>query len=264
MINSILDRRALRIEHLMALRAFGGGSFFGEAEGEGPAEVLALHGWGRRGSDFAVSLQGLSYLAIDLPGFGASPVPSQPMGAKGYADLIKEALDHLSPKPVLVGHSFGGRVAVALAAAHPGRFGGLVLTGVPLVRRISTARAPRIFRLGRWLERRGLIAEERMESLRRKYGSADYTAARGVMRQILVMGVNESYEAELRDLSVPVTLLWGENDSDVPLFVAEAAQTILRKAGTPVNLRVVEGAGHFVPSDSPHSLRQAVEEMRSR
>jgi len=248
----------------MALRAFGEGSFFGEVVGEGPAEVLALHGWGRRGSDFALSLQGLSYLAIDLPGFGASPVPPQPMGAKGYANLIKEALDHLSAQPVLVGHSFGGRVAVALAAANPGRFGGLVLTGVPLVRRTSTSRSPLIFRLARWLERRGLIAGKRMESLRRKYGSADYIAARGVMRQILVMGVNESYEAELRDLSIPVTLLWGEADSNVPLFVAEAALMILREAGTPVNLRIVEGAGHFVPLESPQSLRQAVEEMRTR
>jgi pimeloyl-ACP methyl ester carboxylesterase len=264
MINSILDRRALRIEHLMALRAFGEGSFFGEVVGQAPAEVLALHGWGRRGSDFALSLQGLNYLALDLPGFGASPVPSQPMGAKGYADLIKVALDHLSARPVLVGHSFGGRVAVALAAAHPGRFGGLVLTGVPLVRRNSTSRSPLVFRVARWLEHRGLLAGERMESLRRKYGSADYIAARGVMRQILVMGVNESYEAELREISLPVVLLWGENDSDVPLTVAEAAETILREAGTPVNLRVVEGAGHFVPLESPHSLRQAVEEMRTR
>lgn len=245
----------------MALRAFGNGAFFADATGEGLAQVLALHGWGRRASDFAAALQGLPYLAVELPGFGASPAPAEPIGARGYADAIKPVLDHLSQKPVLVGHSFGGRVAVALAAQHPNRFAGLVLTGVPLVRLSRPAKGPFVFRLARWLERRGLFSRARMETLRRRFGSTDYRAATGVMRQILVMGVNETYEAELRTVSIPVTLLWGEADSEVPVAVAEAAATILRESGTRVKLTVVKGAGHFVPNESPQALRREVEEM---
>lgn len=260
MSNSILDLCALRIENLMALRAFADGSFFAEAGGESPAEVLALHGWGRRGSDFATSLEGLNYLAVDLPGFGASPPPAQPTGARGYADAIKPALDHLSARPILVGHSFGGRVAVALAAAHPGRFRGMVLTGVPLVRGAST-KSPLPFRLARWAHKRGLVSEKRMESLRRRYGSADYRAASGVMREVLVIAVNESYESELRALSAPVCLVWGANDSDAPVAVAQAAASVLRAAGTSVAVNVVEGVGHFLPLESPGSLRAAVDEM---
>lgn len=263
-INSILVSRALRIENLMALRAFGDGSFFAESSGEGPAEVLALHGWGRRGSDFALALQGLAYLAVDLPGFGASPAPEQPMNARGYADAIKPVLDHLSTTPILVGHSFGGRVAVALAAEHPDRFGGLVLTGVPLVRLAPASRVSLKFRIARWAERLGLLSQDRMESLRHNYGSADYRAARGVMRQVLVMGVNETYEAELRALSVPVTLLWGEVDADVPPVVAVAAAAILRRNGTPVKVTFIKDVGHFVPIESPQSLRQEIAEMLTR
>lgn len=260
MCNSILDLRALRIENLVPLRAFEDGTFFAEAGGEGPAEVLALHGWGRRGSDFATSLEGLNYLAIDLPGFGASPPPAEPTGARGYADTIKASLDQLSARPILVGHSFGGRVAVALAATHPGRFGGVVLSGVPLLRRAS-ARSPLPFRLARWAAKRGMLSAKLMESLRKNYGSADYRAASGVMREVLVIAVNESYESELREISAPVCLVWGADDSDAPVTMAQAAASTMRGAGITVTVKIVEGVGHFLPLESPESIRAAIEEM---
>jgi pimeloyl-ACP methyl ester carboxylesterase len=260
-ITSILDIRALRIEKLMGLRALSDGTIFGEVAGDGLADVLALHGWGRRGSDFVAAFKGLSYLAVDLPGFGASPRPVAPMGARGYADAIEPALEHLTPKPILVGHSFGGRVAVALAASHPERFAGLVLTGVPLLRRASPSRSPVMFRLGRWAAKRGLIGDKRIESLRQKHGSPDYRAATGVMREVLVMSVNESYETELSQIASPVVLLWGANDAEVPWAVAESAASILRGAGTDVRLLSIDGVGHHVPIEAPQSLRDSVDEM---
>jgi pimeloyl-ACP methyl ester carboxylesterase len=100
-----------------------------------------------------------------------------------------------------------------------------------------------------------------MESLRRRYGSADYRSASGVMRQVLVIAVNESYESELRALSAPVCLVWGANDHDAPVTVAQAAASVLRTAGTSVEVNVIDGVGHFLPLESPGSLRAAVDEM---
>ena len=60
----------------MALRALADGALFAEAYGDGSPRVLALHGWGRRGNDFAASLAEFDALAVDLPGFGATPAPS--------------------------------------------------------------------------------------------------------------------------------------------------------------------------------------------
>ncbi len=94
---------------------------FAEAIGVGSPRVLALHGWGRRGSDFSSSLASIGALAMDLPGFGATPPPATPIGAREYAELLIPVLDEFSEPPVLVVHSFGGRVAVCLAAAEPER-----------------------------------------------------------------------------------------------------------------------------------------------
>jgi pimeloyl-ACP methyl ester carboxylesterase len=240
----------------LALRSFSNGALFAEVFGDGPAQVLALHGWGRRGSDFAKSLGDIPAIAPDLPGFGASPPPSEIIGADEYADMIVEILDFFDEPPVLVGHSFGGRVAVCLAARHPDRVGPLVLTGVPLIRHGSTRRPQFGYRVIRWANSIGLVSDERIEREKKRRGSADYRNADGVMRDILVKVVNESYEEQLRHIETPVTLLWGEDDTEVPVAVAEAASVLLADS----ELVVLVGVGHFVPVEAPDVLRRAVVE----
>ena len=262
--NSILDHRALRIEYVVALRAFGGGALFGDVAGDGLPRVLALHGWGRRGTDFAASLQGISYIALDLPGFGASPAFDEPQGAGGYAEAVVPVLEEMAARPVLVGHSFGGRVAVVLASRYPERIGGLVLTGVPLLRRSQSNQPRLVYRLLRWGHRGGLVSDLRMERIRRRYGSTDYRTATGVMRQILVAAVHESYENELRTLRGPVRLVWGADDTEVPLRIAHKAKDFLSESGVEVSLDVLPGVGHWVPTEAPVPLREAVEEMLER
>lgn len=243
----------------MVLKAFAGGRLFGQRHGSGAPGVLALHGWGRTSGDFESVLKGSNAIALDLPGFGASPAPAAPIGAHGYADLIIDVLDDFERPPVVVAHSFGGRVAVALESEVPGSFAGMVLTGVPLLRSESRAKPSVGYRFIRAAHRSGLISDERMERERRKRGSADYRAATGVMRNVLVTVVNESYEHELSELDLPVTLVWGAEDNDVPLWVPERAMQILGERGT---LEVIADAGHFVPTTHPQALRAAIEALR--
>lgn len=239
----------------MALRSFLDGALFAEVYGSGKPEVLALHGWGRRGKDFSVALEGLSGIAPDLPGFGASPVPGEVIGSDAYADIVAQILDSFDRPPVLVGHSFGGRVAVCLAARHPDRVGPIVLTGVPLIRLETGRRPPMMYRLARWLHTVGAMSDDRLEQMKKNRGSADYRAASGTMRDILVKVVNESYEGQLSRVRSPVRMLWGADDREVPVSVAEAASALLGD----VELEVLPGVGHMVPTQAPEALRRAIE-----
>lgn len=249
----------------MPLVSIADGALFGERLGSGAPRILALHGWGRRGSDFAAALDGLDVLSLDLPGFGASPPPPQAMGAHGYAHLVAPALELFESQPLVVGHSFGGRVAVALQHDRPGSCAGLVLVGTPLVHRPGRrSKPPLAYRLARSAHRLGLIGEERMESRRRRHGSADYRAVTGVMRDVLVTVVNESYEEELGTLGVPVHLLWGADDREVPVGVAEEARRLIAAGGDPVEMDVLEGIGHHVPLQAPGATRRVVTEMLER
>jgi pimeloyl-ACP methyl ester carboxylesterase len=238
------------------LKAYAGGRLFGATSGSGPPWVLALHGWRRTHRDFDQVLSGVDGIALDLPGFGASPSPPDGWSTRQYAECVGPVLDELLPGAVVVGHSFGGRVATHLAAGSCGRVGALVLSGVPLVANPQRAplRAPRMFLAGRALHRMGLIGDARMESLRRRYGSPDYRAASGVMRDVLVKAVNETYEAPLTSYSGPVELVWGENDREVPSAVARTALT-LRPS---IDLTLCPGTTHLVPTEAPACLRGVI------
>jgi pimeloyl-ACP methyl ester carboxylesterase len=101
----------------------------------------------------------------------------------------------------------------------------------------------------------GLISDERLELAKRRRGSADYRAATGVMRDILVKVVNESYEGQLSRIRQPVHLLWGENDREVPVSIAESASALLSDS----TLEILPGVGHLVPTEAPEALRAAVD-----
>ena len=251
------------------LRTLPGGALFGEAWGEATPQVVALHGWRRTHADFAASLgpsarEGpLATLAPDLPGFGATPPPAAAWGSEQYAEAVAPLLPESTGTAgmVVVGHSLGGRVAVRLAAAYPERVGALVLCGAPLVRTAGRGRRPpAAFRAARLLHGAGLIGDARMERARRRHGSADYRAAHGVMRDILVRLVNEDYDDALGVLRCPVELLWGDDDADAPLATARALEATVPNA----HLEIVPGAGHLIPLTAPDALRAAVERAAAR
>jgi pimeloyl-ACP methyl ester carboxylesterase len=246
------------------LRAYAGGRLFGAPSGTGAPDVLALHGWGRSHRDFDAVLAGvgppLDAVALDLPGFGATPPPDQPWGSADYAAVVARVLDEMAPPVVVVGHSFGGTVAVQLAAAHPAAVRALVLTGVPrLAPGGPRRRPPTAFRGLRWLHRVGLLSESRMDTARQRYGSADYRAAEGVMRQVLVRSLAETLEGPLGRLSCAVELVWGDDDTAAPLAGAEAAQALVPGGA---RLTVCPGAGHLTPLSAPDALRAAIERAR--
>ncbi len=249
----------------LPLRSFADGKLFGTVHGDGDVRVVYLHGWDRRLHDFDATRAALrerqptapACLAIDLPGFGTSPAPPQPGGAIAYANLIEPLLDEACATPVvLVGHSFGGRVAVALAHERPADVAALVLTGVPLVRTSGSApKSPLSYRMLRWAAKHGLMASDRLEAARQRHGSIDYRNATGVMRDVLVAAVNESYEAMLGDLPMPVELVWGERDTDAPPAQATQAESLLADA----RLTIISNVGHLLPTKAPTDLAAAVE-----
>ncbi len=239
---------------------------FAERFGQSPADVLALPGWMRTRADFSRVLDGLNALSVDLPGFGgATPAPVTAAGSSAYADRLERALASgvLAERFVLVGHSFGGRVAAQLAARHPTRIRGLVLVSAPLLRRDDQP-APRIswtHRAARWANKRGLLSDERLEARRRTHGSLDYRNSSGIMRGVLVAVVNESYDEPLRAIAaakVPTELVWGRHDGDVPVRTAERLAALL---GNSARLSVVEAAGHLVPIDAPDAVRASIDRL---
>jgi pimeloyl-ACP methyl ester carboxylesterase len=243
------------------LQAYADGRIFGSTYGHGEARVLGLHGWARTSQDFSGVLDGLDAVALDLPGFGSSPPPPEAWGSADYAAAIapiaQEWRDLGSAPLIVVGHSFGGRVAVHLAASHPDLVGTLILTAVPLLRPTGAAKRSTAwrYRVGKAARRRGLISEPRLERLRQRFGSTDYAAATGVMRQVLVRAINESYEEQLQAIRCPIELVWGEQDRVAPVAMAKAAMEYCQDA----HITTCAAAGHLTLTAAPACVRDVID-----
>ena len=233
------------------ITALADGRLLAEKTGATPPTVVALPGWMRSATDFSTIVDGLDAVAIHLPGFGTTPEPATAWGSEDYAEDVAAAIAGFGPV-VLVAHSFGGRVAVRLAAKYPQYVAGVVLTGVPLLRLTAAPTPPLSFRIVRSLAKKGLLPASVLEKQRRKRGSADYNASQGVMRDILVRVINEEYRDDLARITAPVRMVWGENDTAAPADAGLAASQLIKKSA----FRVVPGAGHLMEGD----LRTAVRE----
>ncbi len=258
------------------LKSFAGGRVFGATWGHGAATVLALHGWQRTHQDFSPVFDpvaqesallvgpqrrpggGPSVVAPDLFGFGATPPPPEAWGSAEYAAHLRALFDEpgtLAERIVLVGHSFGGRVALPLYGLVPDRIERLVLAGVPLLdRQGRRTRMAAGYRLARRLHRMGVVGDERMEAMRNRYGSPDYRAAKGVMRDVFVRLLSEEYIRAMASIDCPVDLFWGEEDTEVPVEVAERALPIFPSA----RLVTVPRIGHLTPTEAPRELLEVI------
>jgi len=234
--------------------------------GEGEAVVL-LHGWGsnRKLFDGIINTVSQKYMAIapDLPGFGDSEEPKKPWAVGDYANLVIEILKKLNiKKAVFVGHSFGGRVIFKLfeLGGLPFEIEKVILidsAGVKPEKSLKQKLKQRIYKISKGVLSSKPVAKifpDALENLRKKNGSADYNAASPMMRQCLVLTVNEDLTHVFPKVTAPTLLIWGDKDDATPLSDAELMEKTIPDAG----LVVCEGAGHYSFLEQPGKVNRVI------
>ena len=223
---------------------------------EGKPCVLFLHGWGCDLSVFSFIMSGFApdatVAAIDFPGHGRSADPPRPWRVDDYAEMTLQFIQEQQLAPVcVVAHSFGGRVAIKLAALHPEMVEKVILTGGAGIRKPVSDRARKrsqtFKRYNAMLTRIGAIkplkplAEQWQTKLRNRFGSPDYVKLNEVMRKSFVMIVNEDLLPLLKQIHAPTLLVWGSSDTETPLWMGETMEQEIPDAG----LIIFEDGTHF-------------------
>ena len=198
--------------------------------GEGK-DIILLHGWGQNIAmmkpigDLLCNRFRINIL--DLPGFGESDEPRESWSISDYSDVVEEFIKKLDiKKPIIMGHSFGGRVAIRYSSNHP--IEKLILFGAPCIR--IHEELPLHIKALKSIKK--LPGMSKFGEYMKKYiGSRDYKAASPVMRQILVNVVNEDLSKYAREIEEPTLLIWGDRDTEAPVADAKELEKIMIDAG---------------------------------
>lgn len=224
--------------------------------------IIFLHGWGSNStlwfsSTIGLSENGFNLVYIDLPGFGKSQSPKQPLHLEDYAQIVSEFVEKISiTKPILIGHSFGGKVAARIASKKMIQLGGLILvdaSGLPHTSLITKAKiqiaktVSPFFRLP--------ILKDLRSGLLRLSGSDDYVAF-PELRETFINIIREHIQDELITIDVPTFIVWGTNDTNSYTPVRDAA--IFQKKIRNSQMVLIKEASHYVFLDKPKEFIESV------
>lgn len=212
--------------------------------------LVILHGWGcnKEMFRFLVERYKTKYrvYAFDLPGFGNSKEPTKVYNTKDYANRMQQVFQHLSiVNPIMIGHSFGGRVIIQMAETVA--FEKIVLlssAGVVnkrptkyYIKVYSYKMLKKLYQI-KWIKK---SFPKLLEKYRKKSGSADYNNASPMMKKVLSTVVNEDLRRIFPKISAPTLLIWGELDTATPLSDAKLMEKTFQDAG----LVVFQGGSHY-------------------
>ncbi|HUS96032.1 MAG TPA: alpha/beta hydrolase [Hyphomicrobiaceae bacterium] len=208
------------------------------------------HGWGQNRKAFAPLAQSFQSLGdhvlLDFPGFGNSPQPRETWTTADYADLCARFLEAnpTSAETVWIGHSFGGRVGLQLAARHPKTLARMCLiasAGLPRQRSaIEKARVTGKVYTYKALKKLAPLIGMDTGKLRDRFGSTDYKAA-GAMRDILIKTVKEDQTKSAATIRCPVQLIYGERDTETPPEIGRRLAQLIPGA----KLHILDGQDHY-------------------
>jgi len=199
--------------------------------GEGPA-ILVLHGWGGSSNSWVkvqdiLSDQGYQLICPDFPGFGRSTPPPEPWGIKDYADFVLKFTQRLGLENFfLIGHSFGGRIAVKFSVMYPEKIKKLILSNSAGIKPKPSLKLKVVWRVAK--VGNVLLTPRHME--RFKDGAKnvlyiflrnrDYVKAKGVMQETIKKVLDEDLLPDLSEIKNKTLIVWGQKDKLVPVKYA--------------------------------------------
>lgn len=229
--------------------------------------IIILHGWGLTGDRFspltdALQKRGYEVEAPDLPGFGNALLPDKPWGLKEYAGFLNAWIRQRKiDKPVLFGHSFGGRVALKFEEVYQGQIQALILSGAPgytpasrfrlVVGLVLTKAGGALFSLPPF----SLLEEQARLLWYRLIGAKDYLRPQQVMRDTFKKIVTEGLVGSMQAVRCPCMLVWGEDDRIVPVGIARRMEKIIPGA----KLIVIPDSRHGVPFRKPNEVATIID-----
>ena len=228
-----------------------------EKHGNSKKSIIILPGWGDTRKTFNYMINFLSnYFSvyiIDYPGFGNSNFPNFDLTIYDYSDLIHNFIKDLNiDNPILIGHSFGGRIITTLLGYYKYDYKNVIyidsagiLPKKKLIKRLKIITYKLLKKLKFFLPKK--YKDKWLNYLFKRFASTDYSNLSDNMKNTFKNIVNTDLTPYFKNINSKVLLIWGNNDLDTPISDAR----IMLKNITNSELVILDKAGHFSYLDYP-------------
>ena len=244
--------------------------------------LVMLHGLGGTKASFLPTVAALSdryrTIAVDLPGFGNSPMPEE-ISISFYAHILDDLLDALGiESAVVVGNSMGGFIGAELAINHPARVERLVLGSAAGISTTTRARRPTttMFRVSAVISSaalarsRDLVARPRLRhailsSVMRHPSRLRHDILLEIMPGANAPGFVPALDAlldydftdRLGRIGCPTLLIWGREDMIVPVADADEYERLIESS----RKVIFDETGHVPMLERPQSFNDYLMEF---
>jgi len=224
--------------------------------------ILILHGWGSSSEKWQkvrdlLSKNNFQVIVPDLPGFGKNPAPFKPWDIDNYVEWVKDFIETQKlEKFFLLGHSFGGRIAIKLAIKYPEKIEKLILVSSAGIKpkpnfilRFSAFFA--FVKKFRWLPGFFFAREIFYKYILRR---TDYLKAKGIMRETFKKVIKEDLAYCLSHIKIPTLIIWGNKDKMTPVSDAYIINRKIKNS----KLKLLKDTGHAPHLECPEKLSEVI------
>ncbi|MBI4653321.1 alpha/beta hydrolase [Candidatus Kuenenbacteria bacterium] len=234
-------------------------------EGEGPV-ILFLHGWKDNLHSFdslvPILSQQCKIIRIDLPGFGNSELPQTTWNLDNYVQFVKDFIDKLNIQvDALIGHSFGGRIAikaVALNIIKPKKLILIASAGIAKTRTIRNCFFYIFAKAGKMITLFPPFIFWRKQLRKKLYNIAksDYFLS-GKLKNTFLNVIKEDLTSFANKIIIPTLLIWGDQDKTIPLEEGRSLSKLICNS----KLEIIINTEHFVHQENPQKVAEIIQKF---
>jgi pimeloyl-ACP methyl ester carboxylesterase len=225
--------------------------------------MIFVHGWGGNRKSLWNLAQGADEknrkILIDLPGFGESATPPKNWGVDEYASFLGDFINHLQiSKPiVLVGHSFGGAIAIKFSSTHSSQISSLVLIAPSFLRDKSENFYQKYFKKNipksilRFVKNTGLAKKIVYKAFFPGSDLTRYPQLQENLKKIVTQNLSD----DAKKISSKTLILWGSDDEQTPVAHANILAQLIKKS----TLEIFPLAGHDIPLKQYSELSKRID-----
>ena len=245
--------------------------------GDGNIPIVFLHGWVKDCKKYLplykyfLDKQEYSVFVPDMPGFGDSGEPESVWDLDNYVELVDEFIEKVRQKnssplvneTIIIGHSFGGRIAIKYAVKYPEKVSKLILTGAAGIKHSLTIKQKILFILakaGKILFSLPVISYLQKPAKKILYKIArvkDYQEASLKMKKVMKNVLDEDLTSCLEKIKTATLLVWGRLDKTTPLSDGKIMNQKIKNS----KLVIIDDANHSLPYQRPKEFIKTIFEF---